>query len=123
MASFHMDGDALVWFQDSDENGVFATWEGFLEALLTRFGNIAYDDPMEPLTRLRQTTNVVYKGQFEASSNRIKGLFDSHKLSCFLSDLKDDVRLPMKMLSPKNLNKAFGLAKIQEEYLNSSHRG
>ena len=25
MASFHMDGDALVWFQDSDENGVFAT--------------------------------------------------------------------------------------------------
>ena len=101
MASFHMDGDALVWFQDSDENGVFATWEGFLEALLTRFGNIAYDDPMEPLTRLRQTTNVVvYKGQFEASSNRIKGLFDSHKLGCFLSDLKDDVRLPMKMLSP-----------------------
>ena len=95
-----------------------------MEALLTRFGNIAYDDPMEPLTRLRQTTNVVvYKGQFEASSNRIKGLFDSHKLSCFLSDLKDDVRLPMKMLSPKNLNKAFGLAKIQEEYLNSSHRG
>ena len=124
MASFHMDGDALVWFQDSDENGVFATWEGFLEALLTRFGNIAYDDPMEPLTRLRQTTDVVvYKAQFEASSNRIKGLFDSDKLSCFLSDLKDDVRLPMKMLSPKNLNEAFGLAKIQEEYLNSSHRG
>ena len=124
MASFHMDGDALVWFQDSDENGVFATWEGFLEALLTRFGNIAYADPMEPLTRLRQTTNVVvYKAQFEASSNRIKGLFGSHKLSCFLSDLKDDARLPMKMLSPKNLNEAFGLAKIQEEYLNSSHRG
>ena len=119
-----MDKDALVWFQDSDENGVFATWEGFLEALLTRFGNTAHEDPMESLTRLRQTTNVVvYKGQFEASSNRIKGLFDSDKLSCFLSDLKDDVRLPMKMLSPKNLNEAFGLAKIQEEYLNSSHRG
>ena len=29
----------------------------------------------------------------------------------------------MKMLQPKNLNEAFGLAKIQEEYLNSSHRG
>ena len=25
MASFHMDGDALVWFQDSNENGVLAT--------------------------------------------------------------------------------------------------
>ena len=123
MASFHMDGDALVWFQDSDENGVFATWEGFLEALLTRFGSTAYKDPMESLTRLRQTTNVVvYKGQFEALSNRIKGLSDSHKLSCFLSGLKDEVSLPVKMLHPKNLNKAFGLAKIQEEYLNSNRR-
>ena len=92
MPSFHMDGDALVWFQDSDENGMFATWEGFSEALLTRFGNTAYDDPMESLIRLRQTTNVVvYKGKFEALSNRIKGLSDSHKLSCFLSDLKDEV--------------------------------
>ena len=124
MASFHMDGDALVWFQDSDENGVFATWEGFVDALLTRFGSIAYEDPMESLTKLRQTSNVVvYKGQFEALSNRIKGLLESHKLSCFLSGLKDEVRLPMKMLHPKNLNEAFGLAKIQEEYLNSSHRG
>ena len=123
MASFHMEGDALVWFQDSDENGVFVTWEGFVEALLTRFGSTAYKDPMESLTRLRQTTSVdVYKGQFEALSNKIKGLSESHKLSCFLSGLKDEVRLPMKMLHPKNLNEAFGLAKIQEEYLHSSHR-
>ena len=72
---------------------------------------------------MRQTSNVVaYKGQSEALSNRIKGLSDSHKLSCFLSDLKDEVRLPVKMLHPKNLNEAFGLAKIQEEYLNSSRR-
>ena len=53
MASFHMEGNALVWFQDSDENGVFVAWEGFLEALLTRFGSTAYEDPMESLTRLR----------------------------------------------------------------------
>ena len=124
MASFHMDGGALIWFQDSDEIGVFATWEGFVEALLTRFGSTAYKDPMKSLTRLKQTTNVVvYKGQFEALSNKIRGLSDSHKLSCFLSGLKDEVRLPVKMFNPKKLNEAFGLAKIQEEYLNSSCRG
>ena len=90
MASFHMEGNALVWFQDSDENGVFVAWEGFLEALLTRFGSTAYEDPMESLTRLRQTSNiVVYKGQFKALPNRIKWLSDSHKLSYFLSGLKD----------------------------------
>ena len=123
MASFHMDGDALVWFQDNDEIGVFATWEGFVEVLLRKFGNTAYEDPMESLTRLRQTTNVVvHKGKFKALLNRIRGLSDNHKLSCFLSGLKDKVRLPVKMLNPKNLNEAFGLAKIQEEYLNSSCR-
>lgn len=53
MASFHMDGDVLVWFQDSDERGMFATWEGFVDSLLTRFGNSAYEDPMESLTQLR----------------------------------------------------------------------
>ena len=42
---------------------------------------------------------------------------------CFLSGLKDIVRLPMKMFRAKSLNEAFGLAKIQEEYLISSHRG
>ena len=66
---------------------------------------------------------MVYKGQFEVLSNKMRGLSNNHKLSCFLSGLKDEVRLPMKMLNPKNLNEAFGLAKIQEEYLNSSHRG
>ena len=66
---------------------------------------------------------MVYKGQFEALSNRIKGLSDSNKLSCFLSGLKDEVRLLVKMFNPKNLNEAFGLAKIQEEYLNSNHKG
>ena len=84
-----------------------------MEALLTRFGSSAYEDPMEALTRLQQTSNVVnYKGQFETLSNRIRDLSENHKLSCFLSGLKDEVRLPVKMLHPKNLNEAFNLANI-----------
>ena len=66
---------------------------------------------------------MVHKGQFKAPSNRIKGLSKNHKMSCFLSGLKDIVRLAMKMFRAKSLNEAFGLAKIQEEYLISSHRG
>ena len=73
---------------------------------------------MEALTRLKQITTVVsYKGNFEILSNRIKRLSKSHKLSCFLSGLKDEIRLPVKMLVPKSLNDAFGFAKIQEEFL------
>ena len=50
-------------------------------------------------------------------SNRIRNLLESHKLSCFMSGLKDEVRLAVKMQNPRSLNAAFGLAKIQEEYL------
>ena len=123
MATFHMDGDALIWFQDCEETWIFSNWEGFFEALLTRVGTITYEDPMEALTRLRQMTNVVaYNGQFEALSNRLKGFSNVHKLSCFFSGLRDEIRLPVKMLNLKNLNEAYGLAKIQEEFLISSRK-
>ena len=64
-----------------------------------------------------------YKSQFEALSNRVKGLSEPHKLSCFLSRQKDEIRLSVRMLAYKTLNTAFGLAKIQEEYLKSSQKG
>lgn len=47
---------------------------------------------------------------------------ESHKLSCFLSGLRDEIQLPVRMLMPKSLNEAFGLAKLQEEYLVSSRK-
>ena len=54
--------------------------------------------------------------QFEVISNRIKGLSSSHRLSCFLSGLKNEIRLPFRMLNPQLLKEAFGLSRIQEEY-------
>ncbi|XP_023874530.2 uncharacterized protein LOC111987066 [Quercus suber] len=123
LASFHMDGEALIWFQDGEEVGLFVDWELLIQALHIRFGATAYDDPMEMLTRLRQTASVsLYKAQFEVLSNRIKGLSTAHKLSCFLSGLRDEIRLPVRMLNPKSLNEAFGLAKIQEGYNGSCRK-
>ena len=39
-----------------------------------------------------------------------------------MNGLKDGIRLPVRMLNPRNLNAAFGLAKIREEYLMASRR-
>ena len=112
-----MELEALIWFQEAEEAGVITNWDSLVQALHVRFGSTAYDDLMKVLTRLRQTSTVaMYKAEFEAMSNRIKGLSPLHKLSCFLSGLKDEIRLPMRMLNPQSLNEAFGLAKIQEEY-------
>ena len=48
-----MEDEALVWFQDAEESGIFTSWDSFVKALHTRFGSSAYDDPMEALTKLR----------------------------------------------------------------------
>jgi len=74
MASFHMEGEALIWFQDADESGQFSTWDAFVQTLLTRFGPV-YNDPMEALMHLHQSSSVAeYTAQFEALSNRLHGI-------------------------------------------------
>jgi hypothetical protein len=40
-----------------------------------------------------------------------------HKLNCFMSVLKDKVRLVVKVQGPRTLGEAYALAKVQEEYL------
>ena len=101
LALYHMEDEALIWFQDDEEVGLFTSWEAFVKSLHVRFGTTAYDDPMETLTRLRQVGLVVhYKGQYESLSNRVKELSENHKLSCFLSGLKEEIRVLVKMFNP-----------------------
>ncbi|KAF5470911.1 hypothetical protein F2P56_011397 [Juglans regia] len=122
-ASFYMEEEALVWFQNSSEAGLFRSWDEFTQALQVRFGLSVYDDPMEALTRLKQLSAVAaYKTEFELISNRLKGISEKNKLSCFISGLKDEVRFAVKMFNPKNLNDAFGLAKIQEQNIWSTRK-
>ncbi|KAF8394014.1 hypothetical protein HHK36_020216 [Tetracentron sinense] len=36
MTSFYMEGEALVWFQDALDSGVFSSWEAFVKAIQIR---------------------------------------------------------------------------------------
>lgn len=122
LASFYMEGQTLIWFQDLEDSRNLRNWEDFTRALLTRFGTNSYNDPMESLTRLKQNWIVEeYKSKFEALSNRLKGLSNSYK-SCFLNGLRDDIRLLVRMFSPDNLLITYRLAKIQEEHLGVTRR-
>lgn len=105
-------------YQDTVDCGIFTSWDSFVKALQVRFGHMAYYDPTKALTRLKHMSSMaIYKAQFEALSNRLKELSEKHKLSYFISGLKDEIQLPVRMINPINLNAAFGLAKIFEEYL------
>jgi hypothetical protein len=45
---------------------------------------------METLVKLKQTGSIEeYKSQFELLANRVVGLLDNLKLSCFLGGLSD----------------------------------
>jgi hypothetical protein len=62
IASFHLEGEALIWFQDVEGNGKVHTCESFYKSCITRFGLTVCDDPMESMTRLRQIGTVaIYK--------------------------------------------------------------
>jgi hypothetical protein len=113
-----MEGKALSWFQALRSSNNLSTWSEFLIAIQVRFGRGSYDDPMETLSKLKQTGSLDnYKTQFEILANRVHRLIDPHKLSYFLGGLRDDIRLPVtvRMFNPKTLNDAYSLAKIQEE--------
>ena len=87
-ASSHLDEEALVWFQDREHE--IHNWNEFVRAVQIRFWLASYDNPMEMLTKLKQThTIATYKIQFESTSNRARDLFELHKLSCFMSGMKD----------------------------------
>jgi hypothetical protein len=56
---------------------------------------------MEALINIKQTSTIeLYKTQFKILSNRVRGLSDSHWLSCFLGGLKEKIKIEVKMLSP-----------------------
>jgi hypothetical protein len=114
-ASYHLDDDALIWFQSCEHD--LGCWDNFARAIQLRFGPPSYNDPMELLIKLKHVNSIEeYKGLFESLSNRIRNLSSMHKLSCFMSGLKDEVRLAIKMQGPRTLGEAYALAKIQEQY-------
>lgn len=61
---------ALTWFQDLDAFVEIISWVGFTHNLLIHFDPTLFNDLMEALTLLRQTTIVkAYKTQFEVLYN------------------------------------------------------
>jgi hypothetical protein len=58
IVSFHMEGKTLTWYYWVQESSTVTRWGDFLEALRTRFGPSAYEDPVGAFTKLRQNGSV-----------------------------------------------------------------
>ena len=71
-ASYNMEDEALVFFQDAEDIGQFTSREAFVRSLHTRFGISTYNDPMKALTKLRQVSSMA---QYKSVRDRAPGPF------------------------------------------------
>ena len=91
--------------------------EEYIRELSARFGDYLYDDTMGELKGLKQTgTMLEYQEQFEKLLNRVD-LPEDYATSCFLSGLKPEIQLIVRMFMPKNVAHVRALAKIEEARL------
>ena len=118
IASLYLDGAALSWYQWMFSNGLITSWDGFLQALESRFAPTFYEDPKGALFKLTQRGTVnEYLTEFERLANRVVGLPPPFLLSCFVSGLNPDLRREVMAFQPISLLQAQALAKLQEEKL------
>ena len=88
VASIHLEGKALMWHQSfmrSFAHGQWPNWVRYKEAIMGRFGQQPFDDPLSELMQLRQVGSVEqYQDAFYALLIRIEDLPVSHAISCCL---------------------------------------
>ncbi|KAL5856683.1 hypothetical protein ACOSQ3_004141 [Xanthoceras sorbifolium] len=116
LASFHLEGIALQWHRWLTKFRGPLTWVEFTKAVHLRFGPNDYKDPLEALTRLKQTTTVeAYQEAFEKLSHRVDNLPELFLAGCFIAGLHDEIRLDVKVKQPKTLTDAIGVSRLIEE--------
>ncbi|XP_020105551.1 uncharacterized protein LOC109722075 [Ananas comosus] len=117
LAAIHLEGKALQWHQIYMKSRLTRsqpTWEEYVVSLNTRFGADLFDDPMAELKNLKQTGTVMeYQDKFDTLLNRVE-LSEEYAVSCFLSGLKEEIQIPIRMFQPRTLQRALSLAKLQE---------
>ncbi|XP_076902006.1 uncharacterized protein LOC143556617 [Bidens hawaiensis] len=109
LASLHLDGVALKRHKWYTKSRGPLSWIEFTTALLQRFGPTDFEDPLESLSRLKQTTTVsAFQEAFERLSHHVDGLPGAFLLGCFIDGLKDEIRLEVKIKKTRTLSEAIG---------------
>lgn len=79
MASIHLDGETIPWFQMLQKSGVFSTWASFASAVEATYGPSLFECPRYALFKLRQTGTVSqYYSSFTSLATEWKGYHKQH---------------------------------------------
>lgn len=82
LASFHLEGDAQLWYQLLKQDMSHLIWDGFRKELLSRFGPSQFCDFFGELTKLqRHGTVQEYQSQFERLLTKVGHLPQAQQVS------------------------------------------
>ncbi|GLT61288.1 hypothetical protein SLA2020_340070 [Shorea laevis] len=115
LASFHLEGEAQLWYQILLREGREIGWAELKEGLFVRFGPSQFYDLFGELTKLQQEGSIKeYQSKFESLLPKIGTLSQSQQVSCFVIGLKDVIKADVMAGRPLNLTSAIGLARVYE---------
>lgn len=111
LASFHMEREALQWFQWARCLTTYSSWEEFTKILCQEFGPSEMEDLAESLVKLRQMGTLrYYVLEFHRLTNRTKDISPGLFCYCFIRGMKPELRHDVKLLRPKGVLKVVAYA-------------
>ncbi|XP_070681796.1 uncharacterized protein [Malus domestica] len=111
MASFHMDNEALQWFQGRNCIKNHPTWKDFVYVFCKEFGPSEFEDFTEALVQLKQSGSLKkYVSEFRRLANRTTEISPVMLRGCFIGCLKPELHHDVKLLHPSNVHEAIALA-------------
>ena len=115
LVTYHLEGEAQLWYQILKEEEGEVTWLTLKERLNSRYGPMEFDDFLGDLTRLKQVGSVrEYQSQFKKLLSRVRKLNQSQQVACFIGGLKEGVRIDVQAMKPPTLSAVVGLARLYE---------
>ncbi|KAJ8898712.1 hypothetical protein K2173_004846 [Erythroxylum novogranatense] len=115
IASFHMIGDAQLWYQLLKQENPTVTWTEFKEGFYARYGPNQLIDFFGELLKLQQHGTVqTYQVQFEKLLAKVGQLSQTRQVSCFVNGLLPSIRTDVQANRPRTLTEAIALARLYE---------
>jgi hypothetical protein len=115
LASFHLEGDAQLWFQLAKPEMGAISRNDFKEGLHSRYGPTQLADYFRELTKLQQTSTIKdYQTHFEKLLAKVGHLPQGRQVSCFISSLHDSIKADVLINRSTTLTQAIELARLCE---------
>ncbi|WVZ58303.1 LOW QUALITY PROTEIN: hypothetical protein U9M48_008586, partial [Paspalum notatum var. saurae] len=121
-AALNFSGAAATWLQTIECKEWILDWDHLCSLVFTRFDKNQYQLQLRQLDSLKQTGSVQeYQERFEQLSHGIllyNAAYDeTYFVTRFLGGLREDIRAPIALHRPKDVDTASALALLQEEEL------